>query len=126
MIGRMPGLKSEDLGLSSGLKKTNGSASCFPDLWEEMKEAYVLGTRGEPGTCDVGTHQVPLSMGFSRQVYWSGLPFSSPGDIPDPGIEPVSPALRVDSLTLSHQTVLPPSRLLLCLTVGQALLFPVS
>ena len=93
MIERMPGLKSEDLGLSSGLKKTNGSASCFPDLWEEMKEAYVLGTRGEPGTCDVGTHQVPLSMGFSRQVCWSGLPFSSPGDIPDPGIEPTPPVL---------------------------------
>ena len=34
-----------------------------------------------------------LSMGFSRQVYWSGLPFSSPGDLPDPGIEPASPAL---------------------------------
>ena len=40
MIERMPGLKSEDLGLSSGLKKTNGSASCFPDLWEQMKEVY--------------------------------------------------------------------------------------
>ena len=38
------------------------------------------------------TRQAPLSMGFSRQEYWSGLPFSSPGD-PDPGIEPVSPAL---------------------------------
>ena len=37
--------------------------------------------------------QVPLSMGFSRQEYWSGLPFPSPGDLPDPGIEPGSPAL---------------------------------
>ena len=46
-----------------------------------------------PGT--VG-HQAPLSMGFSRQECWSGLPFLSPGDLPDPGIEPtsaVSPAL---------------------------------
>ena len=34
--------------------------------------------------------QAPLSMGFPRQEYWSGLPFSSPGDLPDPGIEPVS------------------------------------
>ena len=34
--------------------------------------------------------QVPLSMGFSRQEYWSGLPFPSPGDLPDPGIKPVS------------------------------------
>ena len=39
------------------------------------------------------THQVLLSMGFPRQEYWSGLPFSSSGDPPDPGIEPVSPAL---------------------------------
>ena len=35
--------------------------------------------------------QVPLSMGFSRQEYWSGLPFPSPGDLPNPGIEPRSP-----------------------------------
>ena len=38
-------------------------------------------------------YQAPLSMGFSRQEYWSGLPFPSPGDLPDPGIEPWSPAL---------------------------------
>ena len=37
--------------------------------------------------------QDPPSMGFSRQEYWSGLPFPSPGDLPDPGIEPRSPAL---------------------------------
>ena len=36
-------------------------------------------------------HQVPRSMGFSRHEYWSGLPFPSPGDLPDPGIEPGSP-----------------------------------
>ena len=39
------------------------------------------------------TPPVPLSMGFPRQEYWSGLPFSSPGDLPDPGIEPTAPAL---------------------------------
>ena len=44
-------------------------------------------------------HQAPLSMGFSRQEYWSGLPFSSPGDLPNPGIEPSSPALQAGSLT---------------------------
>ena len=38
-------------------------------------------------------HQAPPSMGFSRQEYWSGLPCPSPGDLPDPGIEPGSPAL---------------------------------
>ena len=43
-------------------------------------------------------HQAPLSVGFSKQEYWSGLPFPSPGDLPDPGIEPVSPALQADSL----------------------------
>ena len=48
MIEGMPGLKSEDLGSSSGLKKPNGSAACFPDLWEEMKEAYGSVSRG-PG-----------------------------------------------------------------------------
>ena len=43
-------------------------------------------------------HQAPLSMGFSRQKYWSGLPCSSPGNLPNPGIEPRSPALKMDSL----------------------------
>ena len=44
-------------------------------------------------------YQAPLSMRFSRQEYWSGLPFPSPGDLPDPGIEPGSPALESDALT---------------------------
>ena len=44
-------------------------------------------------------YQAPLSMRFSRQEYWSGLPFPSPGDLPDPGIEPRSPALQGDALT---------------------------
>ena len=43
-------------------------------------------------------HLAPLFMGFSRQEYWSGLPFPSPGDLPDPGIKPRSPALQTDSL----------------------------
>ena len=48
-------------------------------------------------------HQAPLSMGFPRQEYWRRLPFPSPGDLPDPGIETTSPALQADSLPLSHQ-----------------------
>ena len=44
-------------------------------------------------------YQAPPSMGFSRQEYWSGLPFPSPGDLPDPGIQPGSPALEADALT---------------------------
>ena len=43
-------------------------------------------------------HQALLSMGFSRQEYWSGLSCPPPGDLPNPGIEPRSPALQVDSL----------------------------
>ena len=49
-------------------------------------------------------YQAPPSMGFYRQEYWSGLPFPSPGDLPDPGTEPGSPALQADTLKpLSHQ-----------------------
>ena len=48
-------------------------------------------------------HQAPLSMGFSRQEYWSGLLFPSPGDLPDPGIEPRSPTLQADSLPTEPQ-----------------------
>ena len=44
--------------------------------------------------------QTPLSMEFSRQEYWGGLPLPSPGDIPDPAIKPRSSALQVDSLLL--------------------------
>ena len=44
--------------------------------------------------------QAPLSMGISRQEYWSGLPLPSPGDLPDPGIEPASPALAGGFFTL--------------------------
>ena len=43
-------------------------------------------------------YQAPPSMEFSRQEYWSGLPFPSPGELPDPGIEPRSPALQADAL----------------------------
>ena len=44
-------------------------------------------------------HQAPLSMGFSRQEYWSEFPCPPPGDLPDPGVEPRSPPLQMDSLT---------------------------
>ena len=42
--------------------------------------------------------QAPLSMGFSSQGYWNGLPFPSPGYLPEPGIKPASPALQAESL----------------------------
>jgi len=50
-------------------------------------------------------HQAPLSMEFFRQEYWSGLPFPSPGDLPDPGIEPMSPISPV--LTGEFFTIVP-------------------
>ena len=52
--------------------------------------------------CDPMDCQAPLSTGFSRQEYWSGLLGPPPRDRPDPGIEPMSPALQADSLWLNH------------------------
>ena len=48
-------------------------------------------------------HQALLSMGFPKQEYWSGLPFPSPGDLPNPGVEPESLTWQADSSPLSHQ-----------------------
>jgi len=48
-------------------------------------------------------YQAPLSRGFSRQEYWNGLPFPSPGDLPDPGIKPGSPELQADSLPTENK-----------------------
>ena len=60
----------------------------------------VLVIQSCPALCDPWTlaHQAPLSMGFSRQEYWSWLLFFSPGDLSNPDIEPRSPALQADSL----------------------------
>ena len=51
------------------------------------------------GTLWTVAYQTPPSMRFSRQEYWNGLPFPSPGDLPNPGMEPGSPALEADALT---------------------------
>ena len=58
----------------------------------------ALSTGKAIGTPWTVAHQALLSMEFSRQEYWSGLPFPSPGDLPETGIEPRSPALLADSL----------------------------
>ena len=57
-------------------------------------------TQSCPTLCDPWpvAYQAPLSMGFSRQEYWNGLPFPSPGGLPDPGIKPGSPTLQADAL----------------------------
>ena len=52
---------------------------------------------------DWGACQAPLSMGFSKKEYWNVFPFPSPGNRPDPGIEPRSPALQADSLLTALQ-----------------------
>ena len=62
-------------------------------------------------------HQAPLPMGFPRQEYWRGLPFPFPGDLPNPGVEPESPALQMDSLPLSHLGSLSPMLIFKCVQV---------
>ena len=62
----------------------------FTQLHESVSRSVVSDSFATPWTV---AHQAPLSMGFSRQEYWSGLPFPSPGDLPDSGIEPRSPTL---------------------------------
>ena len=62
---------------------------------ERVSHSVVSDSLSTPWTVAL---QAPLSMEFSRQKYWSGLPFPSPGDIPNPGIEPRTPALQADAL----------------------------
>ena len=66
----------------------------------EMRESESEVTQSCPTLCDPMdcNYQAPLSMGFSRREYSSGLPFPSPGDLPNPGVEPGSPALQADAL----------------------------
>ena len=61
------------------------------------------------GTPWTMAHQAPLSVGFSRQEYWIGLPFPSPADLPDPGIKLGSPTLQANSLPID-----PPGKLVIC------------
>ena len=70
------------------------------DYWKNHSFSGGLVAKSCPTLVTLWTvaSQAPLSMGFSKQEHWSGLPFPSPGDLPDPGIEPRSPALQADSL----------------------------
>ena len=87
--------------------RDGGDADCFPHMVKVgphhggaglvTKSCLTLAT---PRTV---ARQAPLSTGFSRQDYWSGLPFPSPGDLPDTGIEPGSLALQADSLPTELQ-----------------------
>ena len=63
--------------------------------WKQVKSLSRVQFFVTPWTI---AHQAHSSMEFSRQEYWTGLPFPSPGDLPDPGIRPGSPTLRADAL----------------------------
>ena len=69
---------------------------------EVQRGVCVLSCVRLSATTQTEACQAPLPMGFFLSRILSGLPFSSPGDLPDPGIEPVSPALQADSSLLSH------------------------
>ena len=77
--------------------KTNAGIKC--SLFYTMKVKVIV-AQSCLNLCHPWTvvHQAPLSMGFPRQEYWSGLPFPPPGDLPNPGNESSSPALLADSL----------------------------
>ena len=76
-------------------------------LYNKVKLLSHVGFFAIPWTI---IYEASLSIGFSRQEYWSGLPFPSPGDLPDPGIEPRSPALQADTLP-SEPPGKPPTKL---------------
>ena len=81
---------------SKGREAINEKCKGHGDKGSEVKSLRCVRLFATPWLV---AHQASLSMGFSRQKYWSGLPFPSPGDLSDPGIEPGSPAMQADSLT---------------------------
>ena len=89
--------------LLQGIFQTQGS---IPHLLRFLHCRWILYQWGSEETLMTpwsAALQAPLSVGFSRQVYWSGLPFPPPGGLPDPGIEAGSPALQTDSLSYELQ-----------------------
>ena len=82
MVKNLPasGGDTGDMGLIPGSGRSPGGGNGNPLQYSSLEN---------PMDCSL---QDPLSMGFSRQEYWSGFPFPPPGDLPDPGIKPVSPA----------------------------------
>ena len=86
-------LKAQLLGKCKS--KAQLDITSLPWEWNEVLVTQSVWLFVTPWTI---THQTPLSMVFSRQEYWRGLPFPSAGDLPDPGIEPRYPALQADSL----------------------------
>ena len=91
--------KDELMNFTSNQKKHERGLSHFSHVW-------IIATLWTIAC------EVPLSTGFSRQEYWSELPFPSPGVLPDPGIKLTSAVLQADSLPLSHQGLPIPQRLM--------------
>ena len=102
---------------SAGSKAITGSEEevCVHPSWRHVQTSVRMkGEKAGPGSCECGglvakscltlltprtvAHQPPLSIGFPGQEYWRGLPFPSPGDLPNLGVEPGSPTLQADSL----------------------------
>ena len=73
--------------------------TCVVYLYLKVKVSESLSRARLSATPWTVAYQAPPSMGFSRQEYWSGLPFPSPGDLPNPGIELGSPSFQADALT---------------------------
>ena len=84
-------------GTPKGFANTSPKELGGNSLGGNVLVAQSCSTLCDPMNC---SPQAPLSMKFSRQEYWSGLPFPYPGDLPDPGIEPESPALQADFFTV--------------------------
>ena len=89
LLNKLPG-GSGRCGAEGRWKRRGRGSQRRPGTWEKLSLRRPVPGRASP--------PAPLSMGFSRQEYWSGLPFPSPGDLPDPGIKSGSPALQADSL----------------------------
>ena len=81
-------------------KKRKKKKQSYPLVKSESVSHSVMSDPVTPWTV---AQQIPLSMKFSKQEYWSGLSFPSPGDLPNPGIEPRSPVLQADSLPAEPQ-----------------------
>ena len=88
-----------------------GENGATPSLSLLMSVCSVMSNSLQPHGLTVA-HQAPLSMEFSRQEDWSGFPFPFPGDLPDPGIEPVSPVSP--TLTGGFFTTAPPGKIPIC------------
>ena len=96
--GKESACNAGDLGLIPGSGRSPGEGNGNPLQYSCICVLICFSPVWLFATLWSVAHQAPLSMRFSRQEYWSGLPFLSSGDLPDPGIKPRSPALWADSL----------------------------